>query len=191
MKHDLIDIALFNPKIILDIKYASRDNFIGFQIYPEAVCYLHKDAAEALNKVQKELEKKDFGIKVFDGYRPLPVQQLMWDAIQDDRYCSDPAKNKGRHTRGTAVDLTLVDSNGEELEMPTLFDDFSEKAHSDCMDVSDAALHHRQILKEAMEKYGFQQFPFEWWHFDLIGWSDDDKYPPLELAFKDIKQTVC
>ncbi len=186
MKYDFVDIALVNPKIILDIKYATSDNFLGFPVYPQAVCYLHKDAAEALSGVQQELEQIHLGLKVFDGYRPLPVQQIMWDFIQDDRYCSDPAKNKGRHTRGTAVDLTLIDAFGNELEMPTPFDDFSTKAHSDSMDCSKAALKNRQILKEVMEKHGFQQYPFEWWHFDLIGCEDDTKYPPSELAFDQI-----
>lgn len=183
---NLVNILTINPRIKLDIRYATKNNFLGFPVYSKEACYLHKDVANAVNKVQMELELCGLTLKIFDGYRPLHVQQVMWDKVKDERYVSNPAKNKGRHTRGTAVDLTLVDSTGKELEMPSEFDDFTEKAHSDYQKVSFEALKNRELLKLVMEKYGFEQLPTEWWHFDFIGWKDDVKYPPLNYTFEEL-----
>ena len=180
----LVNIAEASPDIILDIRYARSDNFLGFPVYSKPVCYLHRDVAEALIQVQKELSVMHLGLKIFDGYRPLSVQQLMWDAIQDERYVSNPAKNKGRHTRGTAVDLTLVDDLGNELEMPTEFDDFTERAHSDYTHVSETVFENRALLQEVMRKHHFQVLPTEWWHFDFEGWCDDIRFPPLDVQFE-------
>jgi len=182
----LVDLTTVNPTIIFDIRYATNNNFLGFAVYPKPACYLDKEVAEALNKVQQELSLIQLGLKVFDGYRPLSVQQVMWDAVRDERYVSNPAKNKGRHTRGTAVDLTLVDCHGNELEMPTPFDDFTEKAHSDYPNVSEAAFNNRALLKKIMEKYHFQPLPTEWWHFDFEGWHDENRFPPLDVSFNDL-----
>lgn len=184
---NLVNLSNTIPSIILDIRYATSNNFLGFPVYPTSACYLHKDVAQAINQVQTEISSMQLGLKVFDGYRPLSVQQVMWDAIQDERYVSNPAKNKGRHTRGTAVDLTLVDCNGRELEMPTDFDDFTERAHSDYPDVSEVAAYNRGLLQEIMTKYGFQVFPTEWWHFDFTGWSDEAKFPPLDVSFDNLE----
>jgi zinc D-Ala-D-Ala dipeptidase len=185
---NLVNLSVINPDIVFDIRYAVSNNFLGVPVYPKAVCYLHKEAAEALNQVQQELSSKQLGLKVFDGYRPLSVQQVMWDAIQDERYVSNPAKNKGRHTRGTAIDLTLIDQKGNELEMPTGFDDFTERAHSDYSQLSEAALKNRSLLKEVMNRHHFQQLPTEWWHFDFEGWQDDVKYPPLDIGLEELEE---
>lgn len=187
LAHNLVDITEVNPYIKLDIRYATHDNFLGFPVYPFAACYLQEEAAEALNQAQLEAENLNLSLKVFDGYRPLSVQQMMWDLIQDERYVSNPAKNKGRHTRGTAVDLTLIYSNGTELEMPTGFDDFTERAHSDFMDLPENVIANRNLLQTIMEKQGFKQLPFEWWHFDYTGWNNDEKYPPLDISFYELK----
>lgn len=182
-----VDISRIIPGILLDIRYATPNNFLGFPVYTKAVCYLHLDAAHALNKVQKELKCMGFGLKVFDGYRPLKVQQIMWDQIQDERYVSNPSKVKSPHARGTAVDLTLVDKNGNELPMPTAFDDFTELAHSDSQNVSEESKKNRLLLKTVMEKFGFEQCRFEWWHFDLKGWKNEEKYPAYDLSFEFIE----
>lgn len=182
-----VDITEVDPRITLDIRYATIDNFLGFAVYSKAICYLHRDAAGALKRVQDEIEPLGLFLKVYDGYRPIPVQQLMWDLIQDERYVSNPSKYRGGHTRGTAVDLTLVDSQGHELEMPTTFDEFNERSHSDSLDASWQALQNRSLLKIVMENHGFIQCPSEWWHFDLDGWDDDILYPPLSISFDEIE----
>ncbi len=168
----LVDLAKHNPKIVLDIRYATENNFLKRQIYKSPVCYLHIDAANALTLVEKSLSKEGFGLKVYDGFRPIEAQQLFWEAIPDKRYVAPPENS--RHTRGTAVDVTLVDQRGEEVEMPTLFDDFSEKAHRNAQNITAAARKNRAALTHAMEKAGFIQLETEWWHFDLAGW---EKYP--------------
>ena len=104
----------------------------------------------------------------------------MWEVCPDSRYVYPPEKG-GKHTRGTTVDLTLVNfKTGKELEMPTSFDDFTEKAHTDFMGHSKEVIENRRILQEAMEKFGFKGIPREWWHFDIEGWQD---YPALDIDF--------
>ena len=103
-----------------------------------------QDAARALQRVQRDLQKRGLGLKVWDAYRPLSVQQKMWNLIRDERYVSNPAKNKGRHTRGTAVDVTLIDKLGRELPMPSNFDDFSERAHREYRGGTAAQRRNRQ-----------------------------------------------
>lgn len=185
-KENLVNIEKMNPSIILDIRYATSDTFLKTPAYSKAVCYLTKDAADAINEVQKDLQSQGLCLKIFDGYRPLFVQQKMWDLIQDERYVSNPVVNKGRHTRGTAVDVTIV-KDGMELLMPTPFDDFSEKASSTYMDLPLSAINNIQLLKDIMEKHGFTQLASEWWHFDLNGWQDDFKYPALNFTFEEME----
>src|SRR5262245_38439969 len=108
-KHDLVNIQTINRRIILDIRYATTNNFTHTKVYPSAQCYLQREVAVALDAVQKELESKGFGLKIFDGYRPLSVQKIFWQLVPDERYVGNPAKGS-KHNRGCAVDLTLVDS---------------------------------------------------------------------------------
>ena len=176
--YHLVDLA--DKGILFDIRYATPNNFTHHQLYPFANAYLHKDATVQLLCVQEDLRSRSLGLKVFDAYRPLSVQQKMWDLIHDERYVSNPAVNGGRHTRGTAVDVTLVDSQGNKLDMPTDFDDFTDKAHQDYSDLSESQKNNRALLREVMEKYGFEPYPFEWWHFDLKGWQN---YPMLDVDF--------
>ena len=181
-----LDVSRFVPEAVIDLRYATPFNFMGRALYPSARCYLHRTAVIALYHVQEELLTQNLRLKIYDAYRPLHVQQEMWDLIQDDRYVANPAVNQGRHTRGTAVDLTLVDIHGNELEMPCSFDTFDERAHSDNMNCSEEAIKNRSILKSVMERHGFLQLPTEWWHFDLSGWQDDKNYPASDLSFEAI-----
>ncbi|HEY4255167.1 MAG TPA: D-alanyl-D-alanine dipeptidase [Chlamydiales bacterium] len=170
---------MVNPKILVDLRYATTNNFTGKKVYDFEQCFLLKQVAANLNEVQKELELVGLGIKIWDGYRPLSAQWKFWEIMPDERYVSDPRKG-GRHTRGTAVDLTLVDSRGLELLMPTLFDDFSEKAHRDHEDLPPEAMDHRDFLREVMEAHGFSGIETEWWHYDLVGW---EQFPLIEQSF--------
>lgn len=169
-----------------EIRYATTYNFTGTRLYRFPVAFLQRDAAAALDKIQHHLAEQGLGLKVWDAFRPLTVQQEMWDLIRDERYVSNPATNKGRHTRGTAVDVTLVDKRGRQLAMPTDFDDFSEKAHSDWTEASSVEKHNRELLQEAMTRFGFEVYPYEWWHFDFHNWRE---YPPLDLDFSQVGST--
>jgi len=156
------------------------------RLYPVAEAYLHRDAAAALAEVQHELTAKGLGLKVYDAYRPLSVQQQMWDLIHDERYVSNPAVNAGRHTRGTAVDLTLVDRHGRELPMPTPFDDFTERAHRNAKGIPAEPARNAKLLEDAMVRHGFIPYPFEWWHFDYRNWK---RHSPLDIPLTAIPPT--
>jgi len=175
---ELVDIQSFIPQIQVDLKYATTDNFTGQTVYNFQCCLLHKQAALQLRNVQAELETLGLSLKVWDGFRPVAAQWKFWELVPDERYVSDPRKG-GRHTRGTAVDLTLITKDGQELLMPSDFDDFSEKAHRNYREASEEAIKNREFLQEIMEKHGFVGLPTEWWHFDLIGWEN---YPPINIT---------
>ncbi|HSW86311.1 MAG TPA: D-alanyl-D-alanine dipeptidase [Rhabdochlamydiaceae bacterium] len=168
---ELIDIQSFIPQLKIDLKYATADNFTGKIVYNFHHCLLLKEAALKLRDVQAELETMGLGLKVWDGFRPAAAQWKFWELVPDERYVSDPRKG-GRHTRGTAIDLTLITKDGKELTMPSDFDDFSEKAHRNYMEASKEAIKNRELLQLVMEKHGFVGLPTEWWHFDLIGWEN-------------------
>ena len=179
---DFVELKTFNSNILLDIRYATKNNFLKKPVYPSARCFVLRKVAVKLDSIQKELESLGLGLKIFDGYRPLSVQIMMWDILPDNRYVADP-KDGSRHNRGAAVDVSLVDSNGVELEMPTTFDDFSEKAAHDYMELSQEKLKNRELLKVIMEKYGFVSLNSEWWHYDLKNYND---YRVVDYSFEEI-----
>lgn len=166
----LVDVQTVIPGVVIDLKYATPDNFTGQIIYDFDTCFLRKEAAERLREVQEELRSLGLGLKIWDGFRPLSAQWKFWELVPDERYVSDPRKG-GRHTRGTAVDLTLITLDGVELEMPSGFDDFSERAHREFQGATPEAKSNSLLLETVMEKHGFQGLPSEWWHFDLVGWK--------------------
>ena len=178
----LVDITGINKNILLDIKYATTDNFLGEAVYPAARCFVVRPMAAKLDSIQRELELMGLGLKIFDGYRPYSVTKKMWEILPDDRYVANPI-NGSRHNRGAAVDLTLVDSLGNELEMPTAFDDFTEKAAHSYNNLSDTVKANRALLKSIMEKYGFTPIKSEWWHYDLVNYQ---LYPILDISFDEI-----
>jgi D-alanyl-D-alanine dipeptidase len=180
----LVRLDLIDPGLRFDIRYATGNNFTSRRLYPVAAAWMVADAAQALSRVQRDLEAQGLGLKVFDAYRPYHVQQRMWDLIRDERYVSNPAKNAGRHTRGTAVDVTLVNRQGREMTMPTGFDDFSERAHRNAVGISPGARRNSQILEAAMVRHGFEPYPYEWWHFDFRGW---ERYPPMDVGLADLQ----
>ena len=179
---DFIELKTINSNIVLDIRYATDNNFLNKPVYPSSRCFTLKIVAQKLDSIQTELEYQGLGLKIFDGYRPLSVQKMMWEILPDDKYVANPA-NGSRHNRGAAVDVTLVDSNGIELEMPTDFDDFTEKAAQDYMNLSDEVINNRAILKSIMIKYGFKPIKSEWWHYDLKNYMD---YPVVDYSSEEI-----
>ena len=181
---DIIDIREVNPRIIVDMKYATEDNFTKKRLYDSNTCFLRKSTALKLDAVQKELERMNLGLKVWDCYRPLAVQRALWAILPDERYVADP-KTGSRHNRASAVDLTLVDSQGKELQMPTGFDDFSLKAGHRYQDVPDPATRNRELLKGLMEKAGFIPLPEEWWHYDDENWMQFDI---MDVRFQDLSK---
>lgn len=176
--HDFVELTKVIPGLVLDIRYATTNNFTGQKVYPDVRCFLRRAAAEKLKRVQADLAGQGLGLKIFDGFRPLAVQRKFWEIMPDDRYVANPAKGS-RHNRGAAVDLTLIRlSDGQELPMPTPFDDFSEKAGRDYANLPAEMIRNRTVLREVMEKHGFVGLTTEWWHFDDVDWKN---YPIADL----------
>lgn len=178
----LVDVQNVDPRIIPDIRYATKENFTHEQLYEKPRCLLRESVARRLKRVQDRLATQGLGLKIYDGYRPLSVQKKMWKLVPDPRYVADPAKGS-RHNRGAAVDVTLVDSAGRELEMPTGYDDFTEAAHRDYDGGTEASRQNRDLLAGVMQEAGFTGLSTEWWHFDAPGWRD---YPILDKAIGSI-----
>lgn len=183
IEHRLVDVRAIYPPLLQEIRYATTYNFTGYKLYPFPAAFVHQDLIAPLQKVQEELATEGLGLKIYDGYRPLSVQAKMWEILPDERYVSDPNKSKGRHTRGVAVDITLVDRFGNELKMPTPFDDFTKKAHRFSNAWSEEERRNSSKLQAIMVKNGFVPFPFEWWHYDFREW---EKYPPLNITFDEL-----
>jgi D-alanyl-D-alanine dipeptidase len=182
----MVDIQKTIPNIVLDLRYATTNNFMGRIMYPEQPGYtfLRLPAARALAKVQRELNSMGYGLKIFDAYRPYSVTQKFWELVHDERYVADPKKGSG-HNRGIATDLTIIDlETKQELKMPTGFDNFTDSAHHDFVHLSDEVLKNRKLLKETMEKYGFKAFDTEWWHYSL---PDPEKFEVLDIPFEKMR----
>ncbi len=169
---DLVAITSVNSRIKLDIRYATTNNFTGRQVYPCAKAFLRKPSAVKLARAQELLEARGLGLMVYDAYRPLSVQKIFWSIMPDERYVADPAKGS-RHNRGSAVDVTLVTlESGQELEMPSTYDDFSARAQYAFTNLPPAAISNRALLRATMIECGFEPFATEWWHFDDSTWTN-------------------
>lgn len=165
---DLVDISSISPNIKVEMRYATTSNFMSRAVYSKNVCLLRLATAERLVGVQKELSKIGLGLKVWDCYRPIPIQRLMFSIVGNPRYVANPSSNP-KHTRGSSVDLTLIDlETGKELPMPTPFDTFSPAAASDAKGVPNTQ--NREVLKAYMRQAGFISYRGEWWHFDDPNW---------------------
>lgn len=176
----IVDLEEYILSIVLDIKYATEDNFTGKILYPYPKAFLRLPAAKALKKAQEEFKQLGYGIKVFDAYRPYDVTEMMWEFVKDPRYVAEPWKGS-RHNRGCAVDITLIDlETMQEIAMPTPYDDFTNKAHLNYSNLPSDVLKNRQLLVETMAKYGFTALSSEWWHYDFNGWN---KYALMNLSF--------
>lgn len=181
----LLELKTTIPEIVLDLRYATTNNFTGTLLYPTGEStWLRLLPAKALAVIQSELKQEGLGLKIFDAYRPYSVTVKMWDLIRDERYVANPAKGSG-HNRGLAVDLTLIQlSTGEELDMGTSFDNFTDTAHHAFRSLPDITLKNREKLKSIMEKHGFTALPTEWWHYY---WTNDGRYGVMDLKFRNLK----
>ncbi|MBN2880803.1 M15 family metallopeptidase [Candidatus Woesearchaeota archaeon] len=155
----LVNITEINKNIVIDLRYASKNNFTNQVLYKSNDCLLRQDVALALDKVQQDLEKNNMTLKIWDAYRPIEVQEILKSIINDPNFVSEFSN----HSQGIAVDVTLSNQ-----EMPTDFDEFNEKANPNYNNLPENKIKNRNLLKSAMEKHGFKQNEYEWWHFDYI-----------------------
>ena len=161
---DLVEVAALIPDAVIDIRYATKDNFTGTVLYPKAVCKLRRSVATRLVAAAKRLRAQERRLLIWDCYRPTSIQKVLWERVPDPRYVADP-KVGSKHSRGAAVDVGLVDKAGKAVVLPTAFDEFSEAAHRDHALKGDRGVEARR-LDAAMTKAGFTGMPTEWWHFD-------------------------
>lgn len=182
---DLVELATVDPTIRLDVRYATANNFVGRPVYTEARAFLQRPAAEALVRAHRALREQGYGLLIFDGYRPWAVTKLFWDVTPPARrdFVANP-KQGSKHNRGCAVDLSLYDvASGREVEMPSAYDEMSERAHPSYAGGTDAQRAARDRLRAAMEREGFTVEPNEWWHFNYKDWR---AYPILDIPFSAI-----
>lgn len=162
---DFVRLKDLSSDFVYELKYATPDNFLKQAVYDCGECYLRKSTAEALVKANKAFIQLGYRIKLFDCYRPLSVQKKMWKILPGTHYVANPAKGS-KHNRGAAVDLTLVDAQGRELNMGTPFDFFGKEAHHTYTQHSKEVLENRKLLKETLNKYNFKSIYSEWWHYE-------------------------
>ncbi len=176
----LIDIDDYESGIKVDLKYSTNDNFLGMNIYSGFnKCYLQKDVCDKLINAQRYLIEINnvYGLLVYDAVRPRSIQQLMWDTIdvplhEKGKYVANP-KYGSLHNFGAAVDVTIIDEDGIELDMGTEFDYFGEKAYPvaeakllQSGELNENQINNRKLLRKVMHKAGFFNIQTEWWHFN-------------------------
>jgi len=178
-----VDLTSFTRLFVFDMKYATNENFLKDKVYDCPTCVVRVETAKGLVKAEKLLRTKGYQIKFFDCYRPLSIQKRMWEILPDRRYVADPTMSGSgsNHNRGAAIDITLCDLAGKELDMGTVFDHFGEEAHLAYSKFPKSILKNRHILKTAMQKAGFVPQDSEWWHFSL---GTPKKYPLADTPVK-------
>ena len=182
---DLVELVKLDPAIKLDIRYATKDNFLSTPMYSQARAFLQRPAAEALARANRKLHAEGYGVLIHDAYRPWYVTKMFWDATPDDKkiFVANPATGS-KHNRGCAVDLSIYDlKTGREVSMPSVYDEMTERAFADYPGGTVQERQHRAILRRAMESEGFLVYPNEWWHFDYKDWK---QYPIMNVRFEDL-----
>jgi D-alanyl-D-alanine dipeptidase len=181
---ELIDLEKFVPGLVMDIRYATTNNFTGEKIYNMAKAYARKPVADALKKIQAELKPKGLGIKMFDAYRPYKATVRFYEVYKDTTYVASPHRGS-RHNRGCALDLTVIDlKTGKELQMPTEYDSFKKEAWPSTPVTDPTIRKNRQLLIDVMEKNGFKVNGSEWWHYDFKGWKN---FEVMDIDFEQLR----
>jgi D-alanyl-D-alanine dipeptidase len=182
---ELVDLEVFIPGVVLDIRYATTNNFTGEKIYNLARAYARRPVAEALKAAQQEFVSRGAGIKIHDAYRPYKATVKFYELYKDTTYVASPYRGS-RHNRGCAIDMTLIDlKSGKELKMPTEYDSFRKEAWPTTPVSDPEARKNRDLIISVMEKHGFKVNASEWWHFDFVGWS---KYEVMDIDFEELSR---
>ncbi len=168
---ELVRILDYIPDAVIDLRYATSNNFTKTVIYEDSEAYLCYGTVKKLAKVQNELKEKGFSIIIWDAYRSSEAQYRLWEVYPDPTYVADPRNGTTSHGRGNTIDLGIVCTDGSEVELPSGFDEFSLLADRDYSDVSEEAAENSRMLEEIMNKYGFNGYWGEWWHY-----SDENTY---------------
>lgn len=167
-----VNLIDYSHDFVFDMKYATDDNFLKSKVYYCAECYLRLKTVKALLNANEKFIKKGYRIKIFDCYRPVDIQKKMWKIVSNPKYVADPKKGS-IHNRGGAVDITLVDLKGKELDMGTPFDYFGLEASHNYQILSNEVKRNRKLLRKIMTKNDFVAFESEWWHYNLKNSNKD------------------
>lgn len=159
-----IEVVDLDATILLDLRYATTNNFMEEQVYECGRCFLRPAVAKAVVEAHRELQEKGLGLKMFDCYRPRPIQWKLWNKVPNPKYVADPRKGS-MHNRGSAIDLTIVDADGKELDMGTEYDYFGKEGWTFYENLPEEVLKNRKLLRETLGKYGLKHIKTEWWHF--------------------------
>lgn len=187
LSRNLVDIKELSRDFIIDLKYASYNNFIGRKLYSIPLCCMQKGTAAKLIRANNELMKIEYKIKIWDAYRPFSVQKLMWSIMPDSDFVANPDTGGSIHNGGFAVDVTIVGMDGGEIEMPSEFDDFSEKAFRNSTNMTETAANNLALLTNAMVNNGFKTLDSEWWHY----YDEDMKVRvPLDISLEMLQSKV-
>ena len=173
-----VNLRNYSDNFVYDFKYATTDNFLKEKVYPCGECFLRAKTVKSLLAANAIFKTKGYRIKLFDCYRPKAKQKKMWKIVPNPTFVANPKKGS-IHNRGGAVDITLVDSLGMELNMGTKFDFFGPEASHTYLNFSSEILNNRKVLKDIMLSNNFQSFDSEWWHYNLNG-SKEDKVENLK-----------
>ena len=180
---DLVRVRDYIPDILVELKYATEDNFTGQIIYDFQDAYLRYGTVKRLQYVQDVMKEQGLTLKIWDAFRPLWAQQALWDAYPDPTYVSNPEeRGYTSHNFGNTVDITVVREDGSEIPLPTGFDDFSLKADRDYDDCTEEEAENAWMLDQTMSDAGFEGYWGEWWHY-----QDIDEYPGEDLEGAELK----
>lgn len=168
---DLVRLVDIDSDFIIDLRYASAENFTKKKIYGSAECYINKNTANLLIRAKNVFKEDDFRVKIWDAYRPISAQKRFFEILPNPDFVAIPPDMstlktfRPTHLNGLCVDITLTDRKGNEIPMPSEFDDFSAKASLNCPDIADIPRKNATYMKRVMESVGFQGYDMEWWHF--------------------------
>ncbi len=181
---ELVDLEKFIPGIVLDIRYATVNNFMKEKIYNLPKAYSRRIVAEALKKAQADFSAQGYGIRIYDAYRPYSATVRFYELYHDTTYVASPYRGS-RHNRGCALDMTIFYSKtGKEVPMPTAFDSFKKEAWPTTPVKDPAIRKNRDLLIRVMERNGFKVNSSEWWHFDFVGYQ---KYEVMDIDFEELE----
>lgn len=186
---DFVRIKDYVPNVLVDLRYAGKDNFTGQEIYGFHEAYLRYGTVLKLSSVCEDLEKQGLYLKIWDSFRPVSAQFRLWEVCPDPTFVANPNVGFSNHSRGNAVDVTMVDSSGREVQMPSSFDDFSSLACRDYADCPPEAAENARFLETVMEKHGFSGYWGEWWHFaDTDDYDVEYCFDPVILSQREISE---
>ncbi len=172
----LVEITPADYDVVLDIAYATANNFTGKPVYARPGCYLNVEAAACLRRAVDLAKPMGLRFKVFDAFRPAEAQWVLWHHTPDPDFLADPRRGSP-HSMGAAVDLTLIDGGGAELDMGTAFDAFTPLSHHGAREIPPSAMRNRAVLLGLMTAAGFDFYRNEWWHYQLF--APRARYPVL------------